>query len=307
MLSAMATSHARRSRVARRGRAHRAPSRRLAAIGAALWLAALAAPAAARVDVQSCKRAYEDQRFEEALQLCGRLAREPLSERTEVTGALEVVGMANLVLGREKPAKAAFCQLLDGDPDYRPTDPIYPQRFVAVFDAVHASGCVPPLRLEIENASRRTQAAVRLRAPGTLPTVSRIGVFYRQAGDKRWRRELAASAALVTIELPKVSLTDGEVEVFAAVLVDDDHAVARAGTLDRPLRLARLARTAVPPPSRRAPIDVPLWKRTWFWWAVAGVAATVVIVSVSVAATRSEGPGGSLGPPIQLPLRLTWR
>ena len=273
----------------------------------ALAVLALLAPAAAAADLASCKKAYEDQRFEEAVPLCAKVAREPLSERGHVTAALEVIGMASLVLGRERPARAAFCQLLAAEPEHRPTDPIYPQRFVAVFDATRKAGCGVALRLDLDPASYRAQPAVRLRARGPLPAVSRYGVFYRQAGDKHWRRVLATTAASVTVELPKVSLADGEVEVFAAVLVDDDHAVARAGTADRPVRLARVLRTTLPDAPTRAPRDVPIWKRAWFWWTVAGIAATVVIVSVSVATTRSNGPGGTLEP-IQLPVRvLSWR
>jgi hypothetical protein len=305
MASAMPLRPARTDRIAGRGRELRALPRRSLVLAAVL-AAALVAPTPARAELTACKKAYEDQRFEEVLQLCAKVAREPLSERAEVTTAFEVMGMASLVLGRERPARAAFCQLLAGDPEYRPTDPIYPQRFVAVFDATRKSGCGPLLRLEIEDASRRTSPAVKLRARGTLPAVSRVGVFYRQAGAKHWRRELAVSGASTTVELPKASLAEGEVEVFAAILVDDDHAVARAGTADRPLRLARWAPRQPPPPTRHAPHDVPLWKRTWFWWAVAGVAATVIVVSASVAATRSNGPGGTL-PPLQMPLRLTWR
>jgi hypothetical protein len=283
------------------------PRTNAARVAAALFAAALLAPAPAGADLAACKKAYEDQRFEEALPLCGKVAREPMAERHEVTAALEVVGMASLVLGRDRPARTAFCQLLVTDPEHRPTDPIYPQRFVAVFDATRKAGCGPMLRLEMESASHRTQAAVRLRARGPLPAVSRLGVFYRQAGDKRWRRELAMTTVSATVELPRVSLADADVEVFATVLVDDDHAVARAGSVDRPLRLARVARTTLPDePPVRPSRDVPIWKRAWFWWAVAGVAATVVIVSVSVAATRSDGAGGTLGS-IQLPLRLTWR
>ncbi len=277
-----------------------------APLAAAVALAALLVPAAAAADLAACKRAYEDQRFEEALPLCSKVAREPLSARADVTTAFEVIGMANLVLGRDRPARAAFCQLLGGDPDYRPTDPIYPQRFVAVFDAVRKAGCGPALRLEIESAAYRTHAAVRLHAKGELPAVARFGVFYRQAGDKHWRRQLATTARSAVVDLPRVSLADGDVEVFATVLIDDDHAVARAGTADRPLRLARLAR-ALPAGPATAPRDVPVWTRAWFWCVVAGVAATVVIVSASVAATRPSGPGGTLEP-IQLPLRLVgWR
>jgi hypothetical protein len=282
------------------------PSANASRLAAFLAAVAILAPAAAGADLGVCKKAYEEQRFEEAVPVCAKLAREPLSERGDVSAALEVMGMANLVLGRERPARAAFCQLLAAEPDYRPSDPIYPQRFVAVFDATKKAGCGLVLRLDVEAASYRTRAAVRLRTRGPLPAVSRLGVFYRQAGDKRWRRELATVAGSTTVELPRVSLADGEVEVFAAVLVDDDHAVARAGTVDRPLRLARLARTTLPDAPTRAPRDVPIWRRAWFWWTVAGIAATVVIVSASVAATRSDGPGGTLGT-LQLPLRLTWR
>jgi hypothetical protein len=286
----------------RRGSAGRVP----ALAGAALAVAALLAAAPAGADLAACKRAYEEQRFEEALPLCAKVAREPLSAQAEVTASLEVLGMANLVLGRERPARTAFCQLLGGDPKHRPTDPIYPQRFVAAFDATRKAGCGVALRVEIEPASYRAHAAVRIRVQGPLPTVSRYGVFYRQVGDKHWRRQLATTAPAVVVELPRVSLADADVEVFAAVLVDDDHAVARAGTADRPLRLARVVRATIPEPPARSPREAPFWKRAWFWWTVAGVAATVVIVSASVAATRSSGPGGSLEP-IQLPLRLTWR
>jgi hypothetical protein len=274
-----------------------------------LAAAVLLAPVPARAEVSSCKKAYEDQRFDEALQVCGKVAREPLSERPEVTAALEVVGMANLVLGRERPARVAFCQLLLGDPDYRPSDPIYPQRFVAVFDATRKAGCGPVLRLELDDASHHKRAAVRVRTRGPLPAVYRIGVFYRHVGDKQWRRELTPTVPSATVNLSKVSLADGDVEVVAAVLVDDDYAVARAGTVDRPRRLARWTPREAPLPPRRAPERerVPLWKRTWFWWAVAGVAATVIVVSASVAATRSNGPGGTLGPPLQLPLGISWR
>jgi hypothetical protein len=274
-------------------------------MAAAVAAVALVAPSVARADLAACKKAYDDQSFDEVQRICGAVAREPLAERAEVTTALEVMGMASLVLGRERPARVAFCQLLVVEPGYRPTDPIYPQRFVAVFDATRSGGCPPALRLEIEAASVRERAAVLVRVKGTLPAVSRIGVFYRRAGDKRWRRELAPGAQSATVELPKASLAEGGVEVFATILIDDDYAVARAGTADRPLRLARLVQVPVipPRPERRS---TPVWQRSWFWWTVAGVAATVVIVSASVVAGGSHGPRGSLDT-LHLPLRLTWR
>jgi hypothetical protein len=266
--------------------------------GVALGVVLAAAPAAAGgADVRACRQAYEGQRYEQAAALCTEVAGDPAAPRAAITAAWELIGMANLVLGRTPVARAAFCQALAADPRHRPSDPIYPARFVAVFDAVRAAGCAPALRLETEPEQRAgVLVAVRVRVRGEPPEGSQAVVWYRHPGEAGYRRgSAAATGGAAVVEIPGLDLRRREVELYVTLTTDAGRALARSGTPDRPRRLLIFG---VTPGSDGGPGGpaTPLWRRGWVWWTAGGIVLTTVVVSVALSARGGGGaPHGTLG------------
>ena len=254
---------------------------------------------------RACMGAYEEQRYEEAVKICRALARNPFTAKEDVVKGLEVLGMAYLVLRRQGDASAAFCRLAGVAPDYVPKDPIYPKRFVTFFETVRKEECPVPLRMHLGDASTRSQVAVRIVLEGELPSVGRLAVYFREAGASAWHRELRELGRELIVELPKATLGWQAVEVFGALLVDEDYAVAWAHSSSAPLRLTRgasLRKEAEPAPGPRRGPSVG---RRWIWWSVAGVVVVGAAVSTSVVLTRRQGAVGSLDT-VKLPTRVAW-
>jgi hypothetical protein len=264
---------------------------------ALLAVAFALAPAAARGDVAGCRQVYESQRYEQAAAACAEVAADPAATRRDLTTAWEVIGMANLVLGRTSVARAAFCQALAADPRYRPTDPIYPARFVAVFESVRQAGCTPPVRLDVEPEQRGgVVAAMRVRVAGAAPEGSQAVVWYRHPGEGRWRRAAAAvQDGVSAVDLPRLDLRQRELEYYVTLTTANAQTVARAGTPDYARRLLLFGVTPGGGGAGGGEAR-PLWRRSWVWWTAGGVVLTTVVVSVALAARGGGGaPHGSFG------------
>ncbi|HEY3359619.1 MAG TPA: hypothetical protein VGQ83_40590 [Polyangia bacterium] len=271
--------------------------RRAASLGAfvALAVSLEAAPAAA-ADLAGCRRAYEEQRYELAADLCADVAGDPAATRTAAATGWEVAGMAHLVLGHVPMARAAFCQALTVDPRHRPSDPIYPPRFVAVFEGVRQAGCIPPVRLDPEPLPRGgVLAGVRVRLIGGAPGGGRVVVWYRHPGEARWRHAAApVQAGATSVELPGLNLRERELEYYVTLLGERARALARAGTPDHPRRVLLFGVTPGDGAGGVPGGAPPIWRRGWVWWVVGGVVLTTVVVSVA-ASRGGETPRGSLG------------
>jgi len=283
--------------------------RRSLALALAVALGA-AAPARAETDPAACRKAYDGQRYDQVASICAEVIVDPTASQAAVLTAWEVIGMANLVVGRTGLARAAFCQALAVSPHYRPSDPIYPARFVAVFEAVRQGGCAVPLRVAAEPRMRGAVLTIGVRLDGSLTAGSRAVVWFRREGATLWQRATAPAQIGVTpVELTGVNLRAAELEYYVTVVTESDRTLARCGAPDQPRRLARLSAVAPTPPAREparpsAPGGPSFWRRTWVYWAVGAAAlATVIAVSAGVAVGGSETPTGTLGVQ-KLPQRL---
>jgi hypothetical protein len=270
-------------------------------VGLLLLAVAATASAQGKADLAACRRTYDEQQPEKAVSLCVEAAEDPGAGRATIAAAWEIAGMAQLLLDQQAPARASFCQVITADPRHRPTDPSYNARMMAVFDAVRASGCTPPVRLEIERTTGGGKVDLRIRVKGLAPGGARLEVRFRETGEPKWQSASAAAAQTdaVTLSLPSAALEGRDLE-YHVLLLSGERTLARAGTPDDPWRISQ-AKPRVGGGTSGGP-------GFWGWVknhkvltiAISTVVVAAIVVVPTVVSTRSESPHGSLGT-FQLP------
>jgi hypothetical protein len=202
--------------------------------------------------------------------------------------ALEIVGMASLMLGRTGPGKQAVAELYDLEPGFELRDTSLPESVTSVFQAAEAAPHTRKVSLKLEPASA-SPTSFDLMAAGS---VSEVRIACRVVGGKAFvplptTRSADAFRFQLAASRPHTC--------FALAMDSDGLLVGRLGSRAQPIDVT--PRTAASSPSSaggiapapaRAP-DVPITSRWWFWTAIGTVVAAGAVTLVVVAASGKSG------------------
>ena len=281
----------------------------------ALLLAAIL-PAAALADsgddIQQARQAYVKMDYERVVKLTRGPAADPGLSSPQRVEALELLGLSQLILGRQAQARSAFEALLTLSPDHKLRDPSGSPKLQRFFESVRqevgaTSSPGGSLRITPERPGGGVRAGatltLRARLSGDPGSGARTMLRWRTSREVTWRGakmtgghgRLSARLRLPSGELGYRLLYQIELRSGAGNLL------ARAGTRDKPLTLE------VAPGQARS--ERPVWKRWWFW-TVIGAVVVGGVTAGAVLLSREGAPHGNLEPGVvQLRVRtapLTW-
>jgi hypothetical protein len=257
----------------------------------ALASAAAAWATTARADILSDRvrdglAAYRRAEYARAVQLFDDAARTESLTREEKVAAYRAAGSARVALDRLVEARRDFERLLTIDPTVE-LDPRISPRVRAVFEETRARMALRGRAAPVEHRLPELAPSVEPRAPREHEAVSvalahpgglarRAVLYYRTPGDTGYSRVETATdgAGRARLTVPGGAVRAPGLEHHAVILDDSGLAIARAGSLVKPLVL----------PVRARP--VPVYRRGWFWGVVGGVAGAAV--GVWSAASRAR-------------------
>ncbi|MBI3071468.1 MAG: hypothetical protein HYY84_05000 [Deltaproteobacteria bacterium] len=264
---------------------------RLAAYGlgfvVAMGLVVFPRDGAAKSDaLEKGRKLYEELEYEKAIPLLMTAAADSIAPKADVVEAFELLGYSNVAMGREAAALEAFIKLLKIDRSFT-LKPRTSPKIRAIFD--RAKSLVPdevvvvappslshvpistprpgePLRIDVTvaDASRRVKSVtLRHRSAGVLFQ----SLPMRETGVGRF------SAT--------VDIAPGKTAVEYYFLARDERGITVAALRDEevPFRVSTRATTPV------VKAEGSVFKRWWFWAAIAGAAG----ISATVAVFASGG------------------
>jgi tetratricopeptide (TPR) repeat protein len=276
---------------------------RTLAIAIAAGAALRSAPGAAQVEatteasrwIDEAHRHYAELDFALAIDAAQRALATPGIRDVERASALETLGCAYVVLGREANAREAFAALFRLDPYWLVREPSGSPRIQRFAEAVRASlvpdAALDPavsLRLEMPRAARTGRAIpLEVHVEGAHP--ERVAIRVRSEGEIEWGRVEGRARSPQRFEIALRALDDvQEIELYAEAYDARGRVIARAGGPLVPFRLPV-----------RAPHEDDRSGDIWLGLGIAGGALALVVVAIAVgvaAAGPERAPAGTLPP-----------
>jgi hypothetical protein len=248
------------------------------------------------------RRQLDHQDYRRVLRVVGPLAQDEGAPLRVRLPALELTGVAQLLLRNQDEAQAAFEALLRLDPGYELSDPSYPPRISEFLDMVRQSlDPTADVALSLDGELAPVLAGgepleVRVRLGEGRGRVDRVVLLVRSGGDDDYREmpmecDATRSHCTLTVETPE---TGGQLEIYAEARSPSGARLGGMATATEPLAVA--LEVAEPGTSGGGePITVPPertpWHSTWWFWTVVGVGAAAVIAgSVTAGVLLYEPP-----------------
>ena len=252
---------------------------------------------------EEARRLYAELDFVGAVDAAQRALATPGVHDADRAAALDTLGSALIVLGRDEGAREAFEALFRLDPYWIVRDPSGSPRIRRFVESVRArvvpDAALDPevsLRLDLPRAAHAGRGTrLRLEVSGPLPEGARVRVIARGDGELEWQAVLAEREgdARFSAELPARDAAE-ELDLYAELRDGAGRLVARAGGPFSPYRL----------PVRAAESGSVL-EEWWLWAAIGGAVVLAGAGSASGVATSGDerAPAGTLPPGrVQLPL-----
>ena len=268
-----------------------------AATLAAVLLLAGAAGATPAVE-QQLKRArsqYNDQEYQQVVGLTVAVLGTVGASVDQKVEANELLGLSQLILGRDEQARQAFTRLLRLRPGHRLRDPSGSPKLRSFFAAVKRAMPLTEaavLRLSSPPAARAgSRLLLRASMRGVRWQGHRALLRWRRGGELTWQAVRARRQGGDKIQAALLLPASGRaymLEYYLELLDAKGRRVATAGQPGRPLS-ARVAAT------RRASGGTSLVRKWWFWVAVGAVVVGGTTAGI-VALSNEEAPRGNLQP-----------
>ncbi|RMH44917.1 MAG: hypothetical protein D6689_01220 [Deltaproteobacteria bacterium] len=242
------------------------------------------------------KALFDELEYRKAIRMVAPVPHDPAATRDQRLRALELIGLAYLILGDRQRAREAFEDLLAIDPGYQLRDDTGSPKIRAFFDAVkraYVPGFDPRAAAELSHAAPRSATAARpleieVRVARGGGRVKEMVVMWRRRGELDYddvaARRIKGDLWRARIPLPPSPL-GYRIDYYIEARDLAGGAIGRVGGPETPLSLT------VDPgePPRRTP-----WYRRWY--VVAGGAVLVGIGAALVLTSGESAPRGTLEP-----------
>lgn len=243
------------------------------------------------------RQAYKNMEYEQVIRMTRTPAWDSGLSRPRRVEALELLGLSQLILGRQKDAQAAFEALLSLSPDHKLRDPSGSPKLQRFFETVRQKlGATPSPGGSLKITPKQPR---QVKAGRTLTLTARLEGDRRELAQTllRWRTSLSptwsgvpmagdGAALSARLQLPPHAQAYQllyQIELRSAA----GNLLAHAGSSRSPLKL-QVA------PGEALTIK-PVWKRWWFWTVIGAVVAGGVTTG-AVLLTREGAPQGNLEP-----------
>ena len=256
---------------------------------------------AAEGGVAEARRLYAELDFQAAADAAQRALSAPGARELDRARALEILGCALVVLGREESARDAFTQLFRIDPYWRVQEPSGSPRIRRVVELVRSrvadDAAIDPeavLRLELPRAGWIGRP-IELRAVAEGRSIERLVLHVRGEGEAGWTaiEGRASGGGAITVSIPARSEAE-ELELYAEARDARGRLVTRAGGPLEPERI----------PVRTSDGERSIAEEPWLWIGVGGgvLVVAAIVIGVAVAGPERAQPGTLPPHRIELPL-----
>lgn len=289
-------------------------------------LALLLAPRALRAEtvdqrLSEARAQFQQLEYERAIRLLRPIVELPRATKRQKIDALELLGLSELTLGRERKAREAFENLLSLDPRHKLHDPSGSPKLRQFYEAVKRSfipdykqAARPGARIEHtppETATAGHQIVLRARIEGGERSLSSVVVRWRRSRDRAYHtvRMRGTSERLEARLLAPRSAHDYVIVYFLEALDSGGQPLARRGQPENPLELTVEGSGGAPPRSgrdRRDRAAPPFYTRWWFWTLI-GVAVAGGVAATAAVLANQGVPDGTLPPGVVDLSLVHWR
>jgi hypothetical protein len=252
--------------------------------------------------LRQARELLDHQEYERVLGVTDPLSQDEAAPASIRVTAMELSGVAHLLLRRQSQAQRVFEALLALDPGHSLSDPSYPPRISEFFNMVRESlGEVSAAPVELEGeppqgvgAGEPIELAVRI-ATGR-ERVERVVVLLRAAGDEDYQERamdcVAEGACELNVEAPAET---GTMELYVEARAPSGHPLGGIGTATAPLNITIEELGTEADPGTTEPPPPRPWYATWWFWTAVGVGVAAVVGGVTAGVLLYEPPEPEAG------------